>query len=236
VRLRAVPLIALLALLTACGGDDKPSAATAAKPTVTPYPSIDFGDLENGASYASRKFKPALTLTIPQEGEWNTVGPDNPDHVELEPEPVPPITGSGVSFHHMTRVFPPRTGGVIPGDAVAGPADFAAWLTTHPHLRATKPKPVEALGVKGVSIDVRVKSSQPRKYKDCGKVEGECVVMFIGSVEPLVYGSKTFARFYVLEQPDGKQLVVEQWAEPASAFAKAEPPLEAVVRSARVAG
>jgi hypothetical protein len=99
---------------------------------------------------------------------------------------VPPITVSGVSFHHITRVFPPKTGGVIPGDAVAGPADFATWLTTHPYLRATNPKPVEALGLKGVSIDVRVKSSQPR-------------------------------------------------AEPASAFAKAKPPLEAVVRSARVA-
>jgi hypothetical protein len=42
----------------------------------------------------------------------------------------------------------------------------------------------------------------------------------------------------VADQPpaSGKQLVVEQWAEPASAFAKAEPPLAAVVRSARVAG
>jgi hypothetical protein len=235
VRRRTVPLIAVLVLLTACG-DDKPSAATAAKPTVTPYPSIELGDLENGASYASGKFKPELALTIPQEGEWHTAGADNPDHVELEPEPVPPITGSGASFHHMTRVFPPKTGGVIPGDAVAGPADFAAWLTSHPHLRTTKPKPVEALGLKGVSIDVRVKSSQTRKYKDCGKVEGECVVMFIGSVEPLVYGSKTFGRFYVLDEPGGKQLVVEEFAEPASAFKKTEPQLDAVLRSARVAG
>jgi hypothetical protein len=133
VRPRLVPLIALLALLTACGGHDEPSAATAAKPTVTPYPSIDLGDLENGASYASRKFKPELTLTIPQEGEWNTAGADNPDHVELEPEPVPPVSSSGISFHHMTRVFPPDKGGVTPGDAVAGPADSAAWLTSHPH-------------------------------------------------------------------------------------------------------
>jgi hypothetical protein len=117
---------------------------------------------------------------------------------------------------------------------VAGPADFAAWLTSHPHLRTTKPKPVEALGLKGVSIDVRVKSSQPRKYKDCGKVEGECVVMFVASVEPIVYGSKSFGRFYVLEQPDGKQLVVEEFAEPASAFKQAQPQLDAVLRSARI--
>jgi hypothetical protein len=123
---------------------------------------------------------------------------------------------------------------VIPGDAEAGPADFAAWLTSHPHLRTTKPKPVEALGLQGVSIDVRVKSSQSRKYKDWGKVEGDCVVMFIGSVEPVVYGSKTFGRFYVLQQPGGKQLVVEEFAEPASAFRKTEPELDAVLRSARI--
>ena len=62
-------------------------------------------------------------------------------------------------------------------------------VADHIGLKATRPKPVEALGLKGVSIDVRVKSSQPRKYKDCGKVEGDCVVMFVGKVEPIVYGS-----------------------------------------------
>jgi hypothetical protein len=231
---RAVPLIALLALLTACGGDDEEK--TAAKPTVTPFPNIDLGDLANGATYSSRRFKPNVSMTIPAQGEWHAAGADNPDHVELEAEPVPPISSSGISFHHVTRVFPPETGGVQPGDAVAGPADFAQWLTSHPHLRTTKPKPVAALGLKGVVIDVRVKSSQPRKYKDCGKVEGECVVMFIGSVEPIVYGSKVRGRFYVLQLPDGKQLVVEQFVEPASAFAKAQPALDAVLRSARLAG
>jgi hypothetical protein len=58
--------------------------------------------------------------------------------------------------------------------------------------------------------------------------------MFIGSVEPIVYGSKTFGRIYVLEQTGGKQIVVEQFAEPASAFKKAQPQLDAVLRSARI--
>ena len=44
------------------------------------------------------------------------------------------------------------------------------------------------------------------------------MVMFVGKVEPIVYGSKSLGRFYVLEQPDGKQLVVEQYVEPASAL------------------
>ena len=31
----------------------------------------------------------------------------------------------------------------------------------------------------------------PDDYKDCGKVEGDCVVMFVGKVEPIVYGAKS---------------------------------------------
>ena len=127
------------------------------------------------------------------------VGADSPDHLEIEPTVEDPVDSSALAFHHMTQVFDPAKGGKTPGDAVAGPDDFAAWLTGHPHLNATTPKPVEALGLKGVSIDVRVKSSQPRRYKDCGKVQGECVVMFVGKIEPIVYGSLSFGRFYVLE-------------------------------------
>ena len=234
-RLRALPLLAVLALLGACGGEDEKAAPAAAKPSVTPFPTIDRADLDVGRTYTTRQFKPNITLTLP-EGEWIAAGADSPDHVEIEPTPEDPVDSSALAFHHMTRVFDPETGGVTPGDAVPGPDDFATWLTDHPHLKTTKPKPVEALGLKGVSIDVRVKSSQPRRYKDCGKVEGDCVVMFIGKVEPIVYGSKSFGRFYVLEQPDGRQLVVEQYIEPASARKAQQPAFDALLESASVGG
>jgi hypothetical protein len=81
------------------------------------------------------------------DGEWLAAGADSPDHVEIEPTPQDPVDSSAIAFHHMTKVFDAAKGGVTPGDAVDGPDDFAAWLTTHPHLRATKPKPVEALGL-----------------------------------------------------------------------------------------
>jgi len=231
---RALPLLCLLVLVAACGGGEKQAAAPA-KPTVTPFPTIDRADLNPGRTYTTRQFKPAITLTLP-EGEWIAAGADSPDHVEIEPTPQDPVDSSALAFHHLTQVFPPETGGVTPGDAVPGPDDFAQWLTTHPHLRATKPKPVEALGLKGVSIDVRVKSSQPRKYKDCGKVAGDCVVMFVGKVEPIVYGSESLGRFYVLEQPDGKELVVEQYVEPASALKAQQPAFDALLESAKAAG
>lgn len=234
-RSPALLLALMTALVAGCGGGDEKQPAAPAKPAVTPFPTIDRADLQPGTEYTTQQFKPNLTLTLP-EGEWIAAGADSPDHVEIEPTPEDPVDSSALAFHHMTHVFPPQTGGVTPGDAVPGPDDFAAWLTEHPHLRTTKPKPVEALGLKGVSIDVRVKSSQPRRYKDCGKVEGDCVVMFVGKVEPIVYGSKSFGRFYVLEQPDGKQLVVEQYVEPASALEAQEPAFDALLESAKAAG
>ena len=228
--------VAVVLLLAGCGGDDaEPAAEEPAKPSVTPFPTIDLAELVPGRQYTTQRFEPNLTLTVP-EGKWLAFGSDSPDHVELEPETTPPVAEAALAFHHMTKVFPPDRGGVQPGDAVDGPDDFAAWLTSHPHLRATEPKPVEALGLKGVAIDVRVKSSQPRRYKDCGKVEGDCVVMFIGKIEPIVYGSKSFGRFYVLEQPDGGQLVVEQYVEPASAFKRQKPAFDATLDSATAAG
>jgi hypothetical protein len=231
--LAAWPLVFLL-LMTGCGGDDEKASAPA-KPSVTPFPSIDRADLEPGREYTTQQFKPNITLTLP-DGEWIAAGADSADHVEIEPTPEDPVDSSALAFHHMTQVFDPATGGKTPGDAVAGPDDFAAWLTSHPHLRATKPKPVEALGLEGVAIDVRVKSSQPQQYKDCGKVEGDCVVMFVGKVEPIVYGSQSLGRFLVLEQADGKQLVVEEYVEPASALKAQQPAFDAILSAARAAG
>ena len=235
--MRSIALLALLAaLVTACGGDAESAApAKPAKPAVTPFPTIDRADLEPGTEYTTQQFKPSITLTLP-DGEWIAAGADSRDHVEIEPTPQDPVDSSALAFHHMTQVFPPETGGVTPGDAVPGPDDFAAWLTGHPHLRTTKPKPVEALGLKGVAIDVRVKSSQPERYKDCGKVLGDCVVMFVGKVEPIVYGSQSLGRFYVLEQPDGNELVVEQYVEPASALKAQKPAFDALLESATAAG
>lgn len=237
-RLTLVLLAAVALLPAACGSEQNPGHAASSKPatpSVTPFPSIDRADLVGGRTYTTRLFKPNLTLTLPAGG-WLAVGADSADHIEMESPVKDPVDDATLALHHMTQVFDPKTGGVEPGDAVPGPEDFAAWLTHHEHLRATKPRPVEALGLRGVSIDVRVKSSQPRGYKDCGKVAGECVVMFIGKVEPIVYGSRSFGRFYVLDQPDGKQLVVEQAAEPASAFKAQKPIFDAILDSATTAG
>ena len=217
--MRSVSRLLVVALLLAgCGGGDDEAAERPAAAAATPFPTIDFTGLTAGATYVTKTFTPRLQLTLP-EGGWIAASGDKADHVEIELEdPEDPVDNSGMGFHHMTKVFPPEQGGELPGDAVDGPADFAAWLTSHPHLKTTKPEPVSALGLKGVSVDIRVKSSQPRLYRDCGKYEGDCVVLYMGGIEPYVYGSDVQGRFLVLEQPGGGQLVVEQWVEPRRAF------------------
>lgn len=229
-------MLAALAV-TGCGGggDERAATTPAPKPSGTPFPAVTFGELVPGVEYTTQKFQPAIRLTLP-EGTWETPSGDTADHVEIEPETTPPVQEAGFAFHHMKQVFPAEEGGEIPGDAVDGPEDFAEWLTSHPHLKATKPEPVVALGLKGVSIDVTVKSSQPRKYKDCSKYEGDCVVMFPGGFEPLVYGSQTYGRFYVLEQPGGGQLVVEQFVEPRKQFERQAKLFDEALATASLAG
>ena len=106
-RLGALLLLIALGLLAACGGGDEKQAAAPAKPTVTPFPTIDRADLAAGATYTTQQFKPTITLTMP-EGEWIAAGADSPDHVEIEPTPEDPVDSSALAFHHMTQVFPPR--------------------------------------------------------------------------------------------------------------------------------
>lgn len=236
--MRLTVVVALVLLCAGCGSDDADDGrAATTKPAAsgaTPLPAVTFAELDPGKPYVSQKFTPKITLTMPT-GKWELFG-DVPDHVEIEAQSEQPVDGAGISFHHMTEVFDPAEGGQIPGDAVPGPDDFAEWLTTHPHLTATKPKRIEALGLSGVSIDVRVKSGQSKRYKDCGKVEGNaCVVMFNGAIEPIVSGKSGKTRFLVLEQPDGKQLVVELWVDPAGEFDTEVERLEQVVASASIA-
>jgi hypothetical protein len=227
---RRIALVVLIAL-AGCGGDD---SADAPEAKVTPVPTIFGADLKPGTTYTTTAFEPRLRLTFP-EGEWKVLSADKPGNLEFEPDTVHPVTEAALGFYHHPKVFDAAKGGTMPGDATEAPSDFAAWLTSHPHLATTKPKPVEVMGLEGVSIDVRVKSAQPRQYKDCGKVLGKCVVMTLGGVEPVVYGSDSRGRWLVLDLGGGDQLVVEQFVTPPAAFANGIKLLDAALAQTELA-
>jgi hypothetical protein len=212
----ALALVLVLAL-AACGSDDEPAKTTASKaaaPAGTPFPDGDMWPLQSGTTYTTRKFQPALSIT-PGKGKWTAEVGDRPEHLAAA---LDVTRGQAIiGFHRMTQVFDPDAGGKIPGDAVEGPADFAEWLTTHPRLNATKPKPASLLGLDGVRIDITTKSSPKRIPNDCGKFEPPCLPLFYDGFEPVIYGGDWKGRFYVLDQGD-RQLVVEQAIQPPRRF------------------
>jgi hypothetical protein len=58
--------------------------------------------------------------------------------------------------------------------------------------------------------------------------------MYVGGIETYVYGSDTYGRFLILEQPDGKELVIEEFVEPASEFREQEKLFDEALASASV--
>ena len=218
---RALAVAAGVALLGGCGDADEgvtPTAdtkphRTAAK--LTPYPTNDERPVESGVTYTTAQFRPHLAITV-RPGAWVAETGDRPDHVSIARD-----IGRGqaiLAFHHMTRVFDPRRGGETPGEQVAGPSDFAAWLVAHPHLRTTRPVAVERLGMRGLKIEVTTRSSAERTPDACLKLAAPpCVALFHDGFDFAVYPSDARTRFYVLGKP-GDQLVVEEWVEPTALF------------------
>ncbi len=127
--------IVLAVVLAGCGGDDGTAQKEAPKPAITPFPTVSFADLKPGVEYTAESFQPAFRITLPA-GKWKAASA-TADHVEMELDGEPPVQTAGLAFHHMTQVFPADEGGELPGDATEAPEDFAAWLTSHPHLMAS---------------------------------------------------------------------------------------------------
>ena len=222
---RSVVAIVFASVLAAggCAGEEtKPS------PQVTPPPAAeasnplpgDFTPLEGGTTYTTRNFKPAVRITPPERGPWTTDVGDTPEHFSIEAEFA--FGQAGLAVHRITRVYDPKAGGAEPGDMVPFEGGFAAWLTEHPHLRTTKPQPVELLGRSAVQIDLTTRSSPPRiPPQDCGHVGANCVPLFWDGLNQIVYGKLNKGRFIVVPLDDGGQLVVEQYVVPATHFTRA---------------
>lgn len=225
-----------LALASCGGGDDNDAATTADVSEVEvekPVPEFGNTPLSSGVRYRTEVFEPRLSLTLP-DGTWRTELPQSRAVFALKLLHPPPTRLAILAFEHIEKVFDPVRGGQEPADAVAAPADFAAWLTEHPYLVATEPVRVDIGTASGVQIDVTVKSV-PEKLQapECdGKTR--CLSLFVmkdvarAQEIPVVYPAKTKARYLVLDV-GGKSVVVEMFVEPASRFEAVMPAMQKVL-------
>ena len=233
VRTAVVAAIAFGA--TGCGDDDPgepgPRATTTATGTAgRPFPTGDVTPLESGVTYTTRRFTPPLQITTTDE-PWIAETGDRPNDFSLALD-VP--RGQAIlGFHRAKLVVDPRRGAEKPGDRVPGPRDFAAWLRTHPHLRTTRPVPTTALGLRGVRIDVTVRSAPGRVPDDCGKFVGVCVALLHDGFDWALYPEDSKARFLVLDQ-GGRQLIIDEWVQPRRRFDRVVRDLDRQLRAIRV--
>ena len=97
--------------------------------------------------------------------------------------------------------------------AEPAPEDMVEWLQRHPRLEVDEPEDVTVGGVKGEQLDV-VASRVPQEYYSCR--QPPCLPLLQSAVDPelyLVLVENQKARFLVLEDVDGKRVVVLLTAE-----------------------
>jgi hypothetical protein len=235
-RTPAALLLCALAF-AACGSDgDKPESAAAKAPPAaakaTPFPAVTDGFLTAGETYATTKFRPSIAIT-PSEGEWKAGLEDGPAHFALRRD-----SGEAgealLAFHRMEQVFDGEKGGKVAGDAGPPPDDFGEWLLAHPHLKVSGPEATQALGRPAKQYDVSVRSFPKATPDECGKADG-CVPMFMDSRDLVWYSKDVRARFVVLDDPAGKELVVELYSGLADRYDEVLAQLQPTLDSAKFA-
>jgi hypothetical protein len=230
----AILVLALTPSIAGCGSGGQPSSsptseATAQTQAAEPAKAFDdYEKLVSGRTYTTRQLTPAIRLTVPR-GTWNTESGDRPDGFAVAAAQSQNVAQAILAVHRIAKVFDPVRGGRRPGDAVPFKGDFAGWLRRHPHLETTRPGPVNLLGLKGVELDVTGRSSPPRIPEDCGAVGNGCVVLFHDGFDYAFYSPDLKGRFDVLDLPQGGQLVLERFADPAGAFKAALRKLQPVL-------
>ena len=200
-----------------CGSNE---SATRARSPTPPQPVFqDLTPLTSGRTYTTHLFQPTLRFTV-QPGAWQAEDGDTRNEFSVsDPHPKLPVLQAILAAHRIVAVYDPRRGGDAPGDQVPFRGSFAAWLERHPRLRVTSPVPVALLGLKGVRLDVRARSTPPKVPRNCAKIGARlCAPIFSDAPDPVLATEDSISRFIVLALPHGGELVLEEYVEPLRAF------------------
>ena len=221
-----------------CGGDDSPEPAAPPPPATAaaaenPLPGFQT-PLEGDTTYTTEQFRPAVRITVPAEGEWMTEVGDTPEHFSILTEPD---WGQAIlALHRITHVYDAEKGGLEPGDTVPLEGGFADWLAAHPHLQTSDPQPVEILGATAAQIDFETRSSPPKTPDQfCGHAGDNCVPLYYDGLDTIAYGDQVKGRFIVVPLEGGGELVIEQFAAPATAFDRALGVMQPLLESLELA-
>jgi hypothetical protein len=215
--LRVGLFVALVAAMSACGGDDQ----QASEPRSLPE---EEQTLRPGV-YRSEEFEPSLSFMV-GEG-WNNAPPETLEYLHIQWQDT-----GGVGFLRFQEVYEPTKAGG--SKLVEAPDDMLGWFRQHRHLESTQPESVTVGGVEGERFDLSL-GDPPRGYSGvCGY---DCVD--IGRVGlsglPLAIRGGEKARVVVLEDVEGKSLTIAS-NSPVTEFDRFAPEAQKVIDSVKWTG
>jgi hypothetical protein len=183
--------LAASALLTACAADspdrtdatDSQTPAEVAAPCTNPEGGVCVGPLTAGQTYATSRFQPQLSYSVP-DGGWSNFE-DTPGNFLLVPpgNDLPGVNAATSDFiGTYTSVAASRLVGsgecaieLIP-EVPASPQGMADWMRQQPELVVTEPVPTDVGGLSGLMVDVR---SQPGAVLPSCTDNGNVVSVFV---------------------------------------------------------
>jgi hypothetical protein len=191
----AVPVVLLVGAMLVLRSDSGPTAPATAPP-VTPTP----------VSGRTGTFKAPFTYTLPPG--W-TVGDRGAHYFSLDSADAP--TAGLIVLKNVVPAKPDCSGDPMPGVGSSSDA-MTSWLSEHPALVATTPRPVTLGAGAGSYVDVRLASDLDPSCPDgLSLVTGEP-----GTGWEIAQGAKE--RFYVLDLPAGNTVTIIVTVPRASGF------------------
>ena len=191
----ALAITALLVL----GSKQDPNVSITSPPTPPPWTSGDSG-----------QFREPFTYMLPPG--WSS---ENHDHGWLALNP-PPAEESGISFYVLSNMRATRPGCSSALDENVGASSGATtrWLSQHPALDATAPRPIKLGAASGSWVDLQLAPGRdvtcPNGLPLLSNPKG-------GESWGIEHNTDKI-RFYVLDLPDGKTVTVVVDVRQASNF------------------
>ena len=207
-----VALIVLVALTTACGGDEsQPSASDEPTDAATATESPG-GTGTAGGTFTSSQLPIPVTVTIPEGWEQ----PEDADGVDLFAV-IEEGTGTArwVDFLQPTQFY--TYASMTQSELVGPPADYAAWFKENPFNRVLSTEAVTVGGLQGTRIELTNPGDPFSLFK-----------LSDGSDYHMSYLDHTYA--YVLDA-NGTQIVISCGAGRAKDFEEFAPTCEDILET-----